>query len=253
MMTERLKTLTQTTTAKSSKLYSFVAITLLVISIIATFLHRALPSKNPKITELNKERSKLRKDWNEIELKHDSLLANDLISKNDYLRIKKENKKSRFVSFTEIAKKRKIIANKFSFNGRSSKHYWMWIFGFSLFTFIVSCFLAIKDAKLNNEGLLKWYEPYASISFITISLFWLYHAVFMTKLDFIFTTYICFLMIVLFILSYFIYHFLRRSIMIEEGLLQNIRLLVSHILKNTKEEKESEKWDVLDKISKNGR
>ncbi len=172
---------------------------------IASFLHRVLPSENPKIAKLNNERNQLKKDWNSLELAHDSLFIEGLISKEDYFIIKRANKKSRINTFREISKKRKIITHEFSFNGRSSMRYVVMDIWYISYVFLlVSCFLAIKDERLKMAGLLKWYEPFGSISFIAVSLFWLYHSIFMVKVDFQFTTYIFYLIIVLVVLSYFI-------------------------------------------------
>ncbi|WP_299134626.1 hypothetical protein [uncultured Tenacibaculum sp.] len=255
-MTGKLLQKTQTTTEKVKK-YSvgLIAVIFLLIGITASFTHKLfLPAgENPKILQLNKERSLLKKSWNSKEKNHDSLFINNLISKNEYFQIKTSNKKQRILDFRNIGKKRREYAIEYSFNGRNSFHYWLWVFGISLTLFIVSCFLAFKDARLHKEGLLKWYEPKAVISFIAISLFWLFHAVFKTSYDFELSTYLFFLLAVIFPLSYFIYHFMRRLYSIEENLLENIRNLVSHVLKNTKEEKENEKWELLDKISRNGK
>lgn len=248
--------MTQTTTEKVKKYYlNIVAVVFLIIGITATFPHKLFkPAKdNPKITELNLERNELKKYWNSIELKHDSLFMKNLISKEEYFNTKKLNEISRINSFKEISKKRKTIAHEYSFNGRSSLSYWLWLFGIVLSFFICTCFLAIKDARLKKAGLLKWYEPTASISFIFVALFWMYHTIFKTSLDFNLSQYTLYLLFLLIPISYFVYHFLRRTFLIEEKLLENIKDLVSHVLNNTKQEKEEEKWKLLDKISKNGK
>ncbi len=224
-----------------------------MVGITASFPHRLLSPKNPEIAKLNKERAQLKKNWNLIESKHDSLLAINTISIADYLKIKSENSAMRIKDFRGISKKRRELVNNFSFNGRSSLHFWLWVLGIFISLLICSFFLAIKDIRLKKAGLLKWYEPPASISFIAVSLFWLYHTIFQRTKDFELSIYTLYLVLVLIPLSYFIYHFLRRFSTIEEKLLENIRILVSHILKNTKEDKEKEKWNVLEKISENGR
>ncbi len=250
---EKLKTSIQTTTVKVNRIIiGILAVIFLLIGITATFFHRGWSEENPKIKKLNKERTVLKNYWNKRETKHDSLFINDLISKETYFKIKIENEVKRKSDFKKISSKRKVIAHNFSFKGRTSFSYWLWIFGIFLTQFIISCFLILKDNRLRAVGLLKWYEPYASISFIMVSLFWLYHTLFRTSKDFEFTFYTYVLVIILIPTSYFVYHFLRRFLFIEEKLLQNIRDLVSHVIYNTKEEKEEDKWDLLDKISKNG-
>lgn len=209
--------------------------------------------KNPEILTLNKDRSILKKEWNRKEFIHDSIFIKGLISKEKYFSIKKSNKLKRVSDFRLIAKKRKELSIQFSFNGRNSFHYWLWVFGVFLTMFVVSIFSAMKDARLHKKGLLKWYEPHSSIVFITISLFWLFHTIFKSDYDFQLNIYLMFLLCVLFPISYFIYHFIRRVFIIEDKLLENIRNLVSHVLKNTKEEKEDEKWDLLEKVADNGK
>ncbi|MFL0065545.1 hypothetical protein V2595_07910 [Tenacibaculum maritimum] len=228
---------------------------MLVIGVTATFPHRLFlgASDNPNIIKLDKERASLKEYWNLKEIRHDSLFKNNLITKVEYFNTKDINKKKRIADFKGISKKRKAYALSFSFNGRSSKNHWFWVFGVLISLLISSCFLAIKDARLKKAGLLKWYEPHASVAFILVSLFWLYHTIFKTSNDFELSIYTLNLLFILIPISYFLYHFLRRTIRIEDRLLENIRELVSYILKNTKDDKEEEKWELLDKVSKNGR
>ncbi|CAL2095806.1 conserved membrane protein of unknown function [Tenacibaculum sp. 190524A02b] len=228
---------------------------LLLVGITASFPHRLFTPaiKNPEIYKLNKERDELKKKWNRVELEHDNLFKSNQITKEEYFFIKAYNEKERKSGFRKISKKRKEIANSFSFNGRNSLNHWLWVFGILMTLFVSSCFLAVKDARLKKAGLLKWYEPHASIGFITVSLFWLYHTVFNVTKDFPISVYTLYLLAVLLPISYFIYHFLRRTFVIDEKHLENIRDLVGFVLKNTKEAKEVEKWDLLEKISNNGK
>ncbi len=232
-----------------------LSIFILIIGIVASFTHRLfLPAdNNPKIIALNEEKKLLEEKWDKKEFLNDSLFKNNSITKEEYFIIKDLNKKVKSADFRRINNKRKTYVEDFSFNGRSSLHYWLWVFGSFISLLICSCYLALKDAKLKSAGLLKWYEPYAGIGFISVSLFWLYHTIFNSTGYFGYSLYILF--VVLFIpLSYFVYHSLRRmSINIEDKLLENIQDLVSHVLRHTKKDKEKEKWELLDKISKNGR
>jgi hypothetical protein len=253
---EQLKIQIQTTTGKGrSKILSIIAVVLLLIGITASFTHgfATKADDNPELLNLSKERSILKKKWMKIEFEHDSLFKNNLILKAQYFKIKDINESKRIMDFRLISKKRRSITHAFSFNGRNSFHYWLKVFGMSLTFFIVACYLAFKDALLHKKGLLKWYESKASISFIAVSLFWLYHSIFMTIKDFDNTTYILFILGVSFPLAYFIYHLVRRFFVIEKKHLENIQTLVSHVLNFTREDKEDEKWDTLEKVASNGR
>lgn len=254
--TEQSKIQTQTTTAKvKNKFTGTLAVILLIIGVTASFSHRFFtPAKeNPLIIELNQKRSQLKKDWKKKEIAHDNLFKNNLISKDEYFKIKEYNKKQRIIDFKNISEERKTLSHNFGFNGRNSKHYWLWAFGIFLLMFIISIFSSLKDYRLHKAGLLKWYEPYANIVFILISLFWLYHTIFKKNYDFSIDFYFVSLIIALTPLSYFLYHFIRRIFIVEEKLLENNRNLVSHVLENTKEDKENEKWELLEKVSKNGK
>ena len=253
-MTEQSKEKTKTTTAKGRKLsFGFMAVVLLLIGITASFWHKPIPNKNPIDKIITKDRSALKKYWNAKEAAHDSLHENGLISKAEYFRIKRENEKERVSDFKGISKRRKIAALDFSFNGRSNANFWWWVFGTHLTLLIVSCYLAIKDNRLKKVGLLKWYEPHAAISFIAVSLFWMYHTIFMTSKDFPLSIYTLYLVLVVIPVSYFIYHTLRRITVIDEKHLETIRLLITHGLKYTRKDKEDELWQILDKAQKNGR
>lgn len=250
---EPLKIPTQTTTAKaSSKLLRIVAVILLCVGVMATFFHKVFPSKDVKQRVITKERNELKKYWNKREGTHDSLLKIGAISTSEYLKQKKINELQRIDDFKMIARKRAERAREFGFNGRSSANFWLWLFGVNLTLLIISCYLAFKDIRLKEAGLLKWYEPAASISYIAVALFWLYHTIFLESRDFQFSTYTLVLALIIIPFSIFLYYSLRSIVILEEKLLRNIRDLVSHVLHNTKEDKEKEKWDVLEKVANNG-
>ncbi|MGG8495932.1 hypothetical protein ACQY1Q_05925 [Tenacibaculum sp. TC6] len=253
--TEPLKTPTLTMMGKGKKIFfNILAVIAVTSAVTASFIHRFFPGsyENEKIIKLNEERNDLKKSWNEKELNLDEQFLGDKYTKEEYIKIKRNNEKKRIADFKVIADKRKVYAHDFSFNGRASLSYWLFLFGLVFTFFIVCCYLAIKDHKLKKNNLLKWYEPHVSVAFMFVALFWMYHLIFAETYDFSIGFYTLFLVIVLIPTSYFIYHVLRRAFTIEEKLLENIRIMVSHILKNTKEEKEDEKWEVLDKVSKNG-
>lgn len=229
-----------------------VAVFLVFIGITATFFHKIFPTNDIKQNLVTEKRNQLKSNWNTKEAELDDLLKSGNILIIDYLEIKKKNEGNRIADFKEIAKERKKVAVDFSFNGRANANFWFWVFGTHLTLLIISCYLAVKDIRLKKVGLLKWYEPSASISFIAISLFWIYHTIFLKSRDFQFSTYTTILILIIIPFSIFLYHSLRRIVIMEERLLSNVGDLVSHVLHYTKEDKEKEKWDVLDKVSKNG-
>lgn len=245
MTTERVK----------KNIFAFFSVIFLLIGITATFPHRLYKSSlhNPEISLINKERSVLKKYWNNKEYLHDSLFKNNLISKDFYFEEKLDNEKNRILAFRKISKKRKKAANDFSFNGRSSKNHWLWVFGVLVSLLTSSIFLVLKDSRLLKAGLLKWYEPHASVGFISVTLFWLYHTIFKKTNDFVLSVYTLYLFCVLVPISYFIYHFIRRTFVIETKHEENIQELVQHVLNKTKPENENEKWELLEKIANNGK
>jgi len=224
----------------------------ILLAATATFFHRVFKEENPNMGKLRKEYNTEKKYWQEYELTLDSLAIHKVITLEEFFYRKANYKKSRKLSFDKLRQENEMIKSAFKFNGRSSKHYFFWLLGIFISFFTVSCMLAVKDARLKRAGLLKWYEPSVSIVFISVSLFWLYHTIFMTERDFEITIYTLFLVCILVPLAYFIYHFLRRS-NIEEKLLENIQVLTTHVLKHTKEDKEEEKWKVIEKVVKNGK
>ncbi len=219
VMTETQKVPTHATTETVKRfLINVFAVIFIFIGITASFFHRPFSDKNPEIKKIDHERALLKKSWNLIEHGHDSLLKYNLISKNEYFKVKQKNEALRIQSFRSIAQKRATAHTKFSYNGRSSFKYWLFIFGVFLTLFVSSCFAATKDYRLKQAGLLKWYEPYTSISYISVSLFWICHTFFRTSTDYGLTTYSLIVLITAIPVSYFIYHFLRKSFLIEEKL-----------------------------------
>jgi hypothetical protein len=229
-----------------------VAVVLLCVGLIATFIHKVFPSKDVRQKAITQERTDLKAYWNATEAKHDSLLQVEAISIPEYLKQKQINESQRIADFKALSKKRIATAEDFGFNGRSSANFWFWIFGTHLMLLIISCYSAFKDIRLKQAGLLKWYEPVATISYIAVSLFLLYHTIFLESRDFQFSTYTLVLVLVIIPFSIFLYYSIRSIVLLEEKLLSNIRDLVSHVLYNTKEDKEKEKWEVLEKVAKNG-
>lgn len=218
-MTETQKVQIRATTESVKRfLINIFAVIFIFVGITASFFHRPFSDKNPEIKKIDQERALLKKSWNLIEHRHDSLLKNNLISKNEYFRIKQTNEKLRIQSFRTIAKKRAKAHADFSYNGRSSFKYWLFIFGVFVTLFTSSCFAATKDYRLKQTGLLRWYEPYTSISYISVSLFWICHTLFRTSTDYDLTTYSLIVLITVIPVSYFIYHFLRKSFFIEKKL-----------------------------------
>lgn len=235
-------------------LTSIFAVIFIFIGVTASLSHKLfLPaSANPEIAILDKKRDSLKDFWNKTEQLHDKSFLNNEMSKKEYFELKLKNEKARIEDFKKIRIQRKRIALNFSFNGRNSFHYWLWTFGVFFTMLIISILLALKDARLKKAGLLKWYEPHATVSFISISLFWLYYTVFQKNYDFSLDVYMVMLFCVLIPLSYFIYHFVRRIFIIEEKLSNNVRSLIHYILKSDNNNEE-EKWNLLEKVSNNGR
>jgi len=206
-----------------------LAVILLFIGVTASFVHKGFPAKDPLKKELTKERGRLKESWNLKEQKHDELLLSGKITRAEYKVIKDQNELDRIHDFKDVASRRKVIAKDFSFNGRISKNFWFWMLGIFTTMLICSSYLAIKDARLKKAGILKWYEPIASISFIAVSLFWLYHTIFQTTRDFKLSTYTLYLVLVLVPLSYFIYQVLRSIKSVEDKLKNAIKSLIDFI------------------------
>lgn len=220
-----------------------IAVIFILIGVTASFSHRLFPTKDYRKAELLSERAQLKEYWNNKESNHDNLLRNNSISTENYLKVKTINETQRIADFKKIASKRRELAYDFSFNGRTSLSYWLWMLGVFITLFICSSYLALKDARLQKAGILKWYEPFASMSFIAVSLFWLYHTIFQTTKDFKLSTYTLFLVFILIPLSYFIYQTLRNIKTIEDKFKAVIKNMFQYIFESSEDLKEETKED----------
>ncbi|WP_271770396.1 hypothetical protein [Aquimarina algiphila] len=102
------------------------------------------------------------------------------LSKDEYIELTSKafiDYKSRL---KEIVKTKNAYAIEFSFQGRSSFHFWIFVFGLVAALFFFSC-KSLKDDFLRGST-FKFH--FVSLSGILVSGFWFIHLIFLTQKDF---------------------------------------------------------------------
>jgi hypothetical protein len=130
------------------------------------------------------------------------------------------------------AEKRQILKD-FSFNGRNSFHYWLFIFGLSISFFSLALLYNYRIVKNSKNKFLKKSLKFESISWTAVSLFWVIHSIFVNKADLptalyaIVTFSIC--LAIGYSIFYFIKYLVNRKRLTLESYKNSIRRLISLI------------------------
>ena len=137
----------------------------------------------PDVAENNKTYKLLIQQRDSIENLLLAQLATDEITKNTYVDRLRLNTTFYKEKIKECNKEKREIIRSFSFNGRNSFHYWLFVFGLSISFF----FLAIRytyriNIDYKNKHLKKSLIVEAS-AWIAVSLFWVIHSVFVQNAD----------------------------------------------------------------------
>lgn len=160
-------------------------------------------------------------------------LAIGKITKETYIEKLSENKSyyKKQVSLCN-AEKRQILRD-FSFNGRNSFHYWLFIFGLSISFFSLALLYNYRIVKNSKNKFLKKSLKFESISWTAVSLFWVIHSIFINKADLPTTFYAIVTFSICLVIGYSIFYFIKylvhKKVHTLESYKNSIRRLISLI------------------------
>ncbi len=192
----------------------FFAITkgIVLFSIITMSLwHIFLDEKSPEMISHSKTYTPIIKARNEgANLLLDKLKSGE-ISKEDYISSYETVMYKAKKDLAYYNKKKYNLAHEFSFNGRSSLSFWIFVFGMSFSFFILSLRYSYYSIKKSTEALKKS-AVFESCAWISVSFFWVLHALFAKTSDFGSTTYLLLGMLISAFTSLAIVYYIKYAV-----------------------------------------
>jgi len=104
-------------------------------------------------------------------------LRHDRITKKEYITAIEIHKSESLKEIRQHAKTKRALAYKYSFNGRSSFSYWIFVFGLSLSFFVLTLRYVYFNLIYNRFKTLRRALLFESSAWLTVSFFWLLHSV----------------------------------------------------------------------------
>ncbi len=162
-------------------------------------------SKSEDIADNDKKYDKVVADRKEKtliyrnQLKNKELCVEDFILKTDQLKLTCNKK------IETLNKEKRKIKQDFSFRGRSSFHFWIFVFGLITALFYFSCKSLFDEFSKGST----FKHQFVSISGLLISGFWFIHLIFYTQKDFSKNTYFFWIFTFAILFSVFTYFIVR--------------------------------------------
>ncbi|WP_438712687.1 hypothetical protein ACSTS3_10745 [Aquimarina muelleri] len=212
-----------------------------------SLFHVFFASQSPELLNEQSHYKKIVSERDSVNNLHVNKFEEDLISKAEYLSLVK----SSFIFYknklkNSSAKKRKL-AEKFSFRGRSSFHFWIFVFGLVTALFFFSCKSLHDD--FSRGSTFKFH--FVSFTGILVSIFWFTHLIFLTQSDFTQNKYIAAILIIAVLFSIFTYYLVKyysyKDNLIDKQLSFLERIRVFHYPRIAKKAKYAEKAGLIEK------
>jgi len=134
------------------------------------------------------------------------LFANNIITKDHYLKQYDVTKNYYKKSLKTLSNKRKYLARQYSFRGRSSFHFWLAQFGIISLAFYFCCKSLYSDFANGST----YRHQLVSVSGIIVCLFWYTHLIFLTQKDFNTNKYVGVLMLCAVLSAVFTYFLVKH-------------------------------------------
>lgn len=163
---------------------AFLAVTL---SLFHVFLE---PKSQAQIDYAPKYKAEVKR-LDSLQLHYIYQLENEELTPKEYAIIAKKHLASYKPSLKKISKIRGELAKEHSFRGRSSFHFWIFVFGLVTALFFFSCKSLHDD--FSRGSTFKFH--FVSLTGILVSGFWFIHLIFLTQKDFTQNKYVLILVI----------------------------------------------------------
>ncbi len=197
--------LTKMTIEKIKNLFKgIVAFIIVTMSLFHIFFN----SSPPKLAQNNKDYKEIIKNRNLLQAKYlEELNQKKITSDKYYLEITKllsESKKE----IKKVNNEKRAINNEFSFRGRRSFHFWIFVFGLVLPLLFFSCKSLYQDILRGD----KYKSQFLSLTGIVVSFFWMIHLIFFTQKDFSKNSYILIILVCAIFCTFFTYFLIKQKI-----------------------------------------
>ncbi len=132
-------------------------------------------------------------------------LEKGVVNKDEYIELVQSHLASYGPSLKQISSKRTQLAEEHSFRGRSSLHFWIFVFGLVTALFFFSCKSLFDDISKGSTFRFQL----VSLSGIVVSFFWFIHLIFLTQEDFTKNKYVIVLISCAILFSFFTYSLIK--------------------------------------------
>ncbi|WP_146052907.1 hypothetical protein [Aquimarina sp. I32.4] len=188
-----------------NKILPFIKGGLAFLLVTLSLFHVFFDNKSDKVPLNNKKYDEAIANRDNTRVKYLEDLKNRRTSIDEYYTLaKKLNKKSK-KEINEINAELGQINKEYSFRGRSSFHFWIFVFGLVTALFFFSCKSLHDD--FSRGSTYKFH--FVSFTGILVSMFWFIHLVFLTQKDFAQNKYIIVLLACAILCSAFTYFLVK--------------------------------------------
>jgi len=163
---------------ETNKLSAVLKGIILGFVIMMSLYHVCFDDKSKKLVDHKEVYNALIDKRTQIDSELIQNLLNDSLTKQEYALAVIEHKKLFKEKLRACNNEKKNIAYDFTFNGRNSFHYWLFVFGISFSFFFLALRYTFRIISEVKNGDLKKSLIFESIGWIAISLFWVIHTVF---------------------------------------------------------------------------
>lgn len=177
---------------------AFILVTLSLFHILFEPKSDLVAANDEKYDEIVVNRNSLNQKYRE-DLKNGHIGVDEFLLKTDEL----VNQSKAQINL--LNKEKRKINQDHSFRGRSSFHFWIFVFGLVTALFFFSCKSLIDD--FSRGSTFKFHV--VSFTGVLISLFWFIHLVFLTQRDFNKNSYILLILACAAVFSIFVYFLVR--------------------------------------------
>ncbi|TSE08789.1 hypothetical protein [Aquimarina algiphila] len=178
-----------------------IAFLVVTLSLFHIFLE---PKSKAQLDYAPKYKEEVRR-LDSLQLHYITQLENKEINADQYVLIAKQHLASYEPSLKKISSVRRSLAQEHSFRGRSSLHFWLFVFGLVIALFFFSC-KSLKD-DFSRGSTFKFH--FVSLTGILVSGFWFIHLIFLTQKDFTQNNYIAAILFGALLFSVFVYFLVK--------------------------------------------
>ncbi len=195
-----------TTNTKSSNFLAFIKGIFAFCAVTLSLFHVFFSSTSSELITEQVNYKKIVKERDSINAYTINLFKKNQITKDEYLAFADTHFQLYKEKLKNKSKLKKELAMDFSFRGRQSFHFWIFVFGLVTALFFFSC-KSLYDDILKGS---TYKFHFVSLTGILISGFWFIHLIFLTQNDFAQNKYISVIIIGAIIFSAFVYSLVKH-------------------------------------------